>query len=59
MQKRVFCGLAIALLLCLLTACGAKTCHYCGKTIQGDALSAGGRYYCSYDHYWSEALFGG
>lgn len=49
---------AVAAIL-LLTACGSKTCHYCNEAIEGDAVEAGGRTYCSYDHYMNELVFGG
>jgi len=55
MRKQI-CLILITILLVTMTACGAKTCHRCGVKIEGDPVEAGGRYYCSYECYWMEAL---
>lgn len=54
MKKLFSLILASMLLVFMLSACGAQTCHYCGKTIEDDPVEAGGRYYCTYDHYMCE-----
>lgn len=60
MKKRV--SFLVAMLLSfaiMLSACGGnEKCHNCGKEINGDPVEGGGRYYCSYDCYMDEALFG-
>ena len=58
MKKRLC--LVIALILTLvfaLSACG-KTCHTCGENAGKEPLEFGGRYYCDYECYMKDVLFG-
>lgn len=52
----------IVLMSLLLSACGMglssiSRCHHCGDSVGDDPVKAGGRTYCSYNCYMSEALF--
>lgn len=52
----VFIALSLMLSACDMTL-GQKTCHKCGKAVGNDPVEAGGRSYCSYNCYMTEALF--
>lgn len=56
--KKALIGILLLCMMLSLAACMNKTCHYCGNKIQGSPVEAGGRIYCSYDHYMQE-LFSG
>lgn len=55
-MKRIISIMLIALTLAMLLCGCESTCHYCGKSVNGDPLEAGGRTYCSYDCYLNEVF---
>lgn len=63
MKKNLLVAIGVFVALALmLTACGilpsrTVSCHRCGKDVGSDPVKAGGRTYCSYNCYMSEALF--
>ena len=57
-MKRIISIVLIAVTLTMLLCGCESTCHYCGKSVNGDPLEAGGRTYCSYDCYLNEMFVG-
>lgn len=58
----IFAVIAIIAAFSIIKIIGAatpKVCHNCGTTITWEPLKKDGRYYCDYDCWGDEALFGG
>ncbi len=56
-MKKLALVIALVAILSMLASCGG-TCDRCGDTIEGEAVEAAGREYCSYNCYMKDALFG-